>query len=72
MVYDLMREIDILEKIKSGEKQLDREIDLRKKKLKEIEKDEQSYGEEQYNNIWEKKEDWSLYYKNRYRRSRKN
>ena len=51
MVYELMREIDILEKIKSGEKQLDREIDLRKKKLKEIEKDEQSYGEEQYNNI---------------------
>jgi len=50
MVYDLMREIDILEKIKSGEKQLDREITLRKQKLREIEKDEQ-INEEQYNNL---------------------
>jgi len=50
MVYDLIREIDILEKIKSGEKELDREISIRKKHLKEIEQEE-GINEEQCNNI---------------------
>lgn len=50
MVYDLIKELDILERIKSGDRDLDKEILNRKKILKEIEEQE-IYEERQHLDI---------------------